>query len=40
MKRVGGTVFNSFTPVNGFKVSGVHCGLKKNSILDMAMFVR
>ena len=36
----GNVLFNSFNAVKGFRVAGVHAGLKKNNILDMAMFVR
>jgi N-acetylglutamate synthase/N-acetylornithine aminotransferase len=31
--------FNHFHPVPGFSCSGVHAGLKKNNILDMALFL-
>ena len=40
MSARGNVLFNSFKPIKGFRVAGAHAGLKKNNILDMAMFVR
>lgn len=39
MRAASRVVLNSFAPVPGFSASGIHAGLKKNGILDMAMFV-
>ena len=38
-RQIGRVAFNSFAPVPGFSCSGVHAGLKKNNILDMALFL-
>jgi N-acetylglutamate synthase/N-acetylornithine aminotransferase len=38
-RQIGRVNFNSFAPVPGFSCAGVHAGLKKNNILDMALFL-
>ncbi len=38
-RTIGKVAFNYFHPVPGFSCAGVHAGLKKNNILDMALFL-